>query len=279
MTRERLLWTIAETAERLGVSSRTVQRMAARGDVSVLRIGRAVRIVPDSIELLIAGSMMLGHHGGGPWQRKKEVDVCHTKEKTHRIGGSITPIRPDIELGALLGLKTARKRSRLRPNGGLEAHQGKHWNKPPERTFDELMLRYLKDTTEKRSHDRDLLSAKRLYEAFSGRVLGTLRGADIHAYIHRRKARVTPGTINREIGLLSAAINHARKHWDWDIENPVEGRRLREPESRTRWISRSEAFALINAAEASGPYLPELIRLALNTGMRKGRCWGWSGGG
>ena len=78
-------------------------------------------------------------------------------------------------------------------------------------------------------------------------------------------------TINRELGLLSSAINYARREWEWDIPNPVSGRKLKEPEGRVRWITRSEADALIQAAgnEPKAPHLADFIRLALNTGCRR----------
>jgi len=155
----------------------------------------------------------------------------------------------------------------------LEAHREKQWGEQPSRTFDELMLHYLDSTrNEKRATERDRYSAKRLYPAFTGRDLGTLTANDIRDYVADRKAAgAGPGTINRELGLLSAAINYARKEWDWEIPNPAQGRRLREPEGRVRWIDREQAEALIAAAESEpqAPYLADFIRLALNTGCRR----------
>lgn len=160
----------------------------------------------------------------------------------------------------------------------LETHQQRQWGAPPSFTYDELMLKYLQTTqTEKRSAERDRLAAKRLQPAFTGRCLQEIRAADIRKYIDRRKAEgAKPATVNKEVGLLSAAINYARKEWDWDIPNPAAGRRLREPEGRLRWLTRAEAEALIRAAEAEpkAPHLPDFIRLALNTGCRRGELLG-----
>jgi integrase len=155
----------------------------------------------------------------------------------------------------------------------LEVHRTREWGEQPRHTFDELMLAYLKGPGQlKRATERDRYSAKRLYAAFSGCDLGTLAPLDIRAYIDRRTAKgAAPGTINRELGLLSAAINYARKEWDWDIPNAAQGRRLREPEGRVRWITQAEAETLIVAAaqEPQAPYLADFIRLALNTGCRR----------
>jgi integrase len=140
------------------------------------------------------------------------------------------------------------------------------------------MLLYLQGPgAEKRSAERDRFSAKRLTDAFSGRDLAAIRPADVAAYIEqRRQAGAEPGTINRELGLLSAALNWARRDLEWDIPNPVQGRRLREPEGRVRWLRRNEAEQLIQAAETErqAPHLADFIRLALHTGMRRGELLG-----
>lgn len=123
-----------------------------------------------------------------------------------------------------------------------------------------------------RSPERVGYAVKRLQPFFTGKVLERLRRADISAYIEKRKHEgVGPATINRELDMLSAAINYARKRWDWEMTNPVSGMSLREPEGRLRWISRAEADVLIREAEkdSKSPHLADFIRLATNTGCRK----------
>lgn len=154
----------------------------------------------------------------------------------------------------------------------LEAHREKHWEEQPSRTFDEMMLAYLDGPSTEKRCDRDKYLAQHLYRHFTGRELNTLSGSDIGGYIAaRRAANIAPATINREIGLLSSAINYARREWEWDIPNPVLGRRLKAPEGRVRWITRMEAEALIKAAESEprAPHLADFVRLALHTGCRR----------
>lgn len=160
----------------------------------------------------------------------------------------------------------------------LEAHNSRHWQAEPSRTFDELMLAYLETvSSRKRRGDRDITSLKRLTPFFTGRELGGLKPSDVRAYIDERRGDgVEPGTINREVGLLSSAINYARREWDWNIPNPAQGRRLREPEGRLRWLTRAEADALVRAAvaEPQAPHLADFLRLALHTGMRRSELLG-----
>ncbi len=106
--------------------------------------------------------------------------------------------------------------------------------------------------------------------------MNQLTAVDARSYISLRKGQgVSPSTINRELALLSAAINYANREWDWNLPNVARGRKLREPEGRVRWITRSEGQALIAAAaRTKSKVLPDFIRLALHTGCRKGELLG-----
>jgi integrase len=159
-----------------------------------------------------------------------------------------------------------------------ERRSGPPAPKPKGPTFDEMMLHYMEGPgAEKRSAERDYYSAKQLYPHFSGRKLSTLGAVDVRDYIAARKVKgVGPGTINRELGLLSAALNWARKDLEWDVANPAQGRRLKEPEGRVRWITRDEATKLIDVAATveQAPHLCDLIILGLHTGMRRNEMLG-----
>ena len=163
----------------------------------------------------------------------------------------------------------------------LDAYRERQWDEKPSKTFDELLLAYLPEHQGKRSAERDRYSAKRLYPYFSGRLLSELTGQDVRAYVAARRADgAQPATVNREIGLLSAALNWARKELEWDVPNPAEGRRLKEPDGRTRWLTETDALALIAAAQRAvrAPHLADFIILGLHTGMRPGELlaleWG-----
>jgi integrase len=176
------------------------------------------------------------------------------------------------------GSTDKKEASALEAKWKLEAHKQKQWGAAPVYTFDELMLRYLKETEgTKRSASRDRTSARPLYRAFTGRELHSITAKDVRAYIEQRRQEVSPSSINRELSLLSVAFNHARVHWDWQLPtNPAQGRKLREPEGRLRWITHTEAAALIQAADAlpRAQHLPEFITLALHTGCRSGELLG-----
>lgn len=134
------------------------------------------------------------------------------------------------------------------------------------------MVKYLRETeAQKRSAARDRDIAKHLTRKFRGRTLCSLCATDIKAYIEmRHKDEARDSTIHRELSLLSAAINYARREWEWEIPNPVTGRKPGQGEGRVRWITHEEAAKLIAAAsaESRAPHLPDFLQLGLNTGCR-----------
>lgn len=144
--------------------------------------------------------------------------------------------------------------------------------------FDDLVLRFLEEVTAKKRHTkRDHWSAKALFPTFSGRLLEGIRGADVRAYIAKRREEVAPGTVNKEVGLMSAAINWARHELEWDIPNPWQARRLREPAGRNRWLTPEEAERLLGVAQRRSdrwPWLRDFILLGLYAGLRPGEITG-----
>jgi integrase len=144
-------------------------------------------------------------------------------------------------------------------------------------TFDDLILLYLAHvTTTKRAPERDQYSAKALFPVFTGKCLAAIGAAEVRGYIASRlKAGAAPGTVNKEIGLMSAALNWARKELEWDCSNPWQSRRQSEPNGRNRWLTHEEADKLLQAAEQPKrlqrwPWLRDFIRLGLYSGMRPG---------
>ena len=180
------------------------------------------------------------------------------------------------------GTTDRREAGELEGKWRLEARQQRLWGTQPRYTFDQLMLRYLEETQgTKRSAERDAWTVKRLQPYFSGKVLNELKRPDVREYIVLRRADGVKGsTINRELGLLSSALNRARLDWDWEIPNPAQGMREAESEGRQVFLTREQFVALVGAAteQKRAPYLADLITVAVMTGCRKGELLGleWS---
>ena len=154
----------------------------------------------------------------------------------------------------------------------VEAHRARHWDEQPPRTFEDVMVEFLRSRRERRTWNKMRQHVRKLRETFGGLEMNALSPADVRGHIEARKQDgVSNATINRELEVLSAAINFVNGELGWGLPNPVSRRKLREPEGRIRWISQAEAEALIRAAESEpkAPHLADFIRLALHTGCRK----------
>lgn len=155
-----------------------------------------------------------------------------------------------------------------------DVHQESKWGREPERRLHELMMLYIDAHAHKASLERDGYSLQHLYRLLGEqRCLNTLRTGDVYGYVVARKSEgAQAGTINREIGLLSSALNWARHHLGWQIGNPAQRHRLPEPTGRSRTVSYTEAERLLAAARCSirATHLADFILLGLHTGMRPG---------
>jgi integrase len=140
------------------------------------------------------------------------------------------------------GTTDKREADALESKWRLEAYRVRNWDEQPSGTFEELMVQYLKSTEkDKRSADKDRTRARNLRQSFAGKTVHELSAKDVRAYVVLRKEQGrSNATINRDLALLSAAINFANREWDWDIPNVARGRKLKEAEGRDRWLSAVE---------------------------------------
>jgi integrase len=116
-----------------------------------------------------------------------------------------------------------------------------------------------------------------LYSFFGKeRALAEIVPVDIEGYKVHRKAKVAGSTVNRELALLKRMFNLAIT---WDLflaANPVRKVKFfREFNIGLRVLSSEEEKDLLQNAS---PYLQDLIRFALNTGLRIGEIFSlrWS---
>jgi integrase len=151
------------------------------------------------------------------------------------------------------------------------------FRRPIKITFGEFGKRYMEHAkVNKRSwlRDEQMLGHLKKFVG-SERQLSEITSADIEGYKMHRRASVSGSTVNREMALLKRMFNLAIE-WDLYIGlNPFRKVKFfREFNIGLRVLSLEEEEKLLRNA---APYLQDLIRFALNTGLRVGEifslCW------
>ena len=152
------------------------------------------------------------------------------------------------------------------------------YKQPVKITFGEFGERYMEHAkVNKRSWLRDQQMLENLSN-FLGkeRLLTEVTPIEIEGYKVHRRAEVSGATVNRELALLKRMFNLAIT-WDLFLSaNPVRKVKFfREFNTGLRVVSPEEEKKLL---ENASPYLQDLIRFALNTGLRIGETFSlrWS---
>lgn len=127
-------------------------------------------------------------------------------------------------------------------------------------------------TRGRRSVERMERAAKHLDDApLGGRPADAVRESDLDAYVARRTPHVSPATINRELGLLRAALRWAERRGDLPRGCLPHVQLLREPPGRCRVLTAEEEDRVLAACP---PWLRGIVLLAINTGARQGELLG-----
>jgi integrase len=140
----------------------------------------------------------------------------------------------------------------------------------------EILLRYKREVTPlKKSAANESIRIDRLVrdEAICQYKATALTGKLFAEWRDQRSQQVTGSTVNREIDILSHAINTARKEWGIHISNPIETiRRPKHNRSRERRLSVDEESKLLAELQIKtrNPWIKAVVVFAIETGMRRG---------
>lgn len=152
-------------------------------------------------------------------------------------------------------------------------------------TFSELILRYLQEVTPRtKSAKEDGFRLRALVrKPIAKYSMIALTPSRIAEYRDIRLKEVSAGTVLRELAYFSSVINHARREWGINIDNPIPLIRKPEtPASRTRVLSEAEKDKLFDILKPrfknSNPWILFIVQFALETAMRQGEILGlgWS---
>ena len=103
-----LLWATSEVARQLQVSTKTISRLIAQGQLPFIHIGSSIRIQKtDVFEYL---ERQKRYNLGRVGSAVQEKSTCHINAKKVRIGGHRSLMQTAKELDVLLEPPSARKR-------------------------------------------------------------------------------------------------------------------------------------------------------------------------
>ncbi|UHQ21939.1 site-specific integrase [Lysobacter sp. 5GHs7-4] len=164
---------------------------------------------------------------------------------------------------------------------GLEREAELRGAKLPDKTFGDAMKRYQHDEAPKRGGAHwEAIRLKAFRETpIANRRLASLDGNDFADWRDRRLAQVKPGTVAREMNLLRAVLEVARRDWRWIRANPMKDVRWpTTPKGRARRLSLEEIEDLAIGfgvwdklrAKTATQRVGLAFLLAIETGMRSG---------
>jgi integrase len=135
----------------------------------------------------------------------------------------------------------------------------------PDRSWKEAAVRWLKETSHKRSHDKDVAKLRWLDSYLGDLMLSQVTRDEIERIGQRKVDESSPANANRYLALIRSILRRARDDWEW-VDRIPKVRLHREAKRRVRWITRDEAAKLLDALPL---HLREMAQFSLATGLRQ----------
>jgi integrase len=144
----------------------------------------------------------------------------------------------------------------------------------PKRIWQDAVVRWLKETAHKATHDEDIAKLRWLDKFLAGTELTNINMALIDRITDAKLAEdATPATVNRTLALLRAILRRWHRDWEW-LDRAPAVRLLKEPTRRIRFLTQDQAAVLLKELPQ---HLKDMAAFALATGLRAanitGLCW------
>src|SRR5882724_7931796 len=136
----------------------------------------------------------------------------------------------------------------------------------PERTWDEAALRWLNETSHKKSHLYDVLRMKWLQRSLSLKRLRDVTRDVVMQVAEVKRLESSLSNANRYIALIRAILRRAEREWDW-LERAPALRLYPEPKRRIRWLTPEQVQKLLVLLP---DHQRDIVIFALGTGLRHG---------
>ena len=145
----------------------------------------------------------------------------------------------------------------------------------PRRTWNEAVVRWLKESGHKTTVEQDKAHLRWLDRHLGGMYLDLISRNLVDRITEDKLAEgVTNATVNRVLEVLRAILRKSNSDWEW-LDRVPKIRMLKEPTRRIRFLLSDEAQRLLAALP---PHLADMAAFTLATGLRRANVTGlqWS---
>jgi len=141
----------------------------------------------------------------------------------------------------------------------------------PRYTWQDAVVRWLKEQSHKKSIEDDKKQLRWLDSYLNGKYLVEITKPVIEQIkTIKQESGVTNATVNRVLALLRSILNRAVKDWEW-LDNVPTVRLLPEPTQQVRWLTELEAKRLLKELPL---HIEIMVRFTLATGLRESNVTG-----
>ncbi|MSQ74013.1 MAG: site-specific integrase [Betaproteobacteria bacterium] len=140
----------------------------------------------------------------------------------------------------------------------------------PERTWQEAVLRWLKEMNHKATHRQDIAYLRWFDKHLRGMPLHRISRDKLVEIADIKAVEASPATANHYMALIRALLRKACFEWEW-LDRVPKVRMYKLKEGRVRWITREDFERL---ALELPPHLADMARFAVYTGLRRANVTG-----
>jgi len=152
-----------------------------------------------------------------------------------------------------------------------EAWRVKNLGEKPRHTWQEAVIRWLSESSHKKSIETDKIRLRWLHTHLHNSKLDEITKTKIDAIKSAKQNEgVSNATVNRTLALLRSILNRARQDWEW-LDSTPSVRLFPENATRVRWLSHEESDRLIHELPE---HLKAMVRFTLSTGLRESNVTG-----
>jgi integrase len=147
-----------------------------------------------------------------------------------------------------------------------ESWRIKNVGEKPTYTWEDAVVRYLSEQSEKRSLETDKFHLRWVDTFLRGKSLNEINKQVFDKLKYEKlKTGVSNATVNRMLATVRKIVNEAANEWEWCDAPPVV-KMLTEPQSRVRWLTHAEVDRLLVELPQ---HINVMVRFSLATGLRE----------